>query len=164
MCRWLNLSCSWLRPQARAPCCYRRVAAAMVYGDGMVLRNLIQVVYVQQTLVFHLRIVEEVAFDPSAGGRLARAIAELVDNAADGHELHFERITDQDFIEQRGPGRVVVAVGEARYDRHLPGIDRLGPFRDESLDIGGSADGDKPAAFHRQGLGAACGPWCRPWR
>ena len=118
----------------------------------MFLRHFIQIVHVQQALVFHLRIVKEVALDPSPSRRLLRSRAELVHDAADRHELHLEWITDQHFVEQRGTGRVVVTVGEARHDCHLPGVDRLGFFRDEALDVGRPANGNEAPCFHRKGF------------
>src|SRR5678816_4940674 len=56
-----------------------RVAATVMYDDGMVLRDLIKVVRIERALVLELRVVVEVALDPRARRQLLRFGAELLD-------------------------------------------------------------------------------------
>ena len=66
----------------------------------MILRHLVEVVNVEQAIVLHFGVVEEISLHPGARRRLAGFRAEFVDDAGDGHELHHVRIADQDLVEQ----------------------------------------------------------------
>ena len=118
----------------------------------MVLRHLVEVVDVELAIVLHLGVVEEIALDPRARRRLAGFRAELVDDAGDGHELDHVRIADEDLVEQYVAGRVIVAVDEPGHDRHLLGVERLGPLADERLDVCVAPHRDEPAGLDRERL------------
>jgi len=95
--------------------------------------------------------------DPRArrhGGGLS---LELVDDALDRDELHFERIADQHLVEEGGAAGVVVTIDEAGHDGHLPGVEGLGPFADEPADVGAASDSDEATALQRECLGARRG-------
>ena len=130
----------------------RRVAAAMMHHDRMILRHLVEVVHVQLALVLHLGVVEEIALDPGARRRLLRLRAQLVDDAVDGDELDLEGIADEHVVEQHRAGRVIVAVDE-------PGTtiiclaSKVCVFAGQPLDVGGAADGEEAAGLHRERLG-----------
>ena len=132
----------------------RRVTAAVVDGDRMVLRHLVEVVDVQLAPVLHLGVVEEIAVDPRARRRLARLRAELVDDAADGHELDVERIADEDLVKEDVALEVIVAIGESGDDRHLPGVEPLRARARERRHVPGAADGHEPAGLHRERVGS----------
>ncbi len=76
----------------------RRVAAAVVNGDRMVFRDLVEIVNGELPAILHFGVVEEIALHPVAGRRLGGAGAQLLDDAVDGDHLDFERIADQDFV------------------------------------------------------------------
>ena len=79
----------------------RGMATAMLHGDRMILRHFIEIVHVQLALVFHLRIVEEVALHPCSGRRLLGLRPQFVDDAADRDEFNLERVADDHLVEQR---------------------------------------------------------------
>ena len=101
------------------------MAAAMMDADGMFRRDLVEIVNVELAVVLDLRIVEEVAIDPKARGRLLGFGAELVDDAGDGDELDVVGIADEDFVEQDVAAGVIVAIDESRHDRHLLCVEGL---------------------------------------
>jgi hypothetical protein len=76
------------------------------------------------------------------------------DNSPDGNELDFIRIADDHLVQQRRAGRVIVAVGKSRHNRHAPGVVGLGVLPRERLDLCGTADREESAGFHRERLGA----------
>ena len=128
------------------------MAAAVLDGDGMLLRHLVEIVDVECALVLHLGVVEEIALDPRARRCLPRLRAQLVDDAPDRHELDFVRVADDHFVEQHVAGRMVVAVDEAGHDGHLLRVDRLRVLADQPLDVAGLADRDESARRHSERL------------
>ncbi len=130
----------------------RGVTAAVTDGDRVFARHLIEVVNVERALVLHLGVVEEKSLDPKAWGRLAGFGAELVDDAGDGHELDLVGISDQDLVEQYRARRMIVGIDEPRHDRHLLGVECLGPLADQRLDVFGAPNRDEPAGLDRECL------------
>ena len=124
----------------------------MTDGDRVVARHLVEVVDVEGTLVLHLGVVEEVSLDPKPRRCLAGFRTEFIDDAGDGHELDFVRVSDEDLVEQYRAGCMIVGVNEPRHDRHLLGVECLGPLADERLDVFGAPHGDEPAGLDRECL------------
>src|SRR2546425_7385306 len=112
----------------------RRVAAAVSYNHRMFGRYLVEVVHVDRAFVLELGVVVKVALHPEAWRSLTRFCAELLDDAGYGDEFDFEWITDEDFVEQRGPARVIVAIDKAGHNRHLLRVEGLSAFADEPFD------------------------------
>ncbi len=79
----------------------RRVAAAMVNHDRVVLRHLVEIMNVQFAIVLDLGVVEEIPFDPGPRRCLTGFRAQFVHDAGDRHELHHVGIADQHVVEQR---------------------------------------------------------------
>ena len=137
----------------------RRVAAAMVHRDRVVLRHLIEIVNADQAIVLHLGVVEEVPFHPCARWRLAGLGAELVHDARDGDELDNVGVADDYVVEQHVAGCVIVAVDEPGHDGHLPGVQRLRRF--DRLDVCAAADGGEAAGLDRERFGLRQALRCR---
>ena len=102
---------------------------------------------VEQAIVLHLGVVEEISFDPGARRCLAGSRAEFVDDAVDGHKLDHVGIADQDLVKQYVAGRMIVAVDEPGHDGHLFGVEGLGPLADQGLDVRGATHGGEPAGL-----------------
>ena len=132
---WVRRVLADSRQSERLAVVERCVAAAMTDDDRMLDRHLVEIVNVERALVLHFRVVEEEPFDPRSGRRLPRLCPELLDDAADGDEFDFEGIADEDLEEQDVAARMIVTVGEARHDGHLPGVERPGVLADEASDV-----------------------------
>ncbi len=127
----------------------------MVNRHRVLLRDLVQIMDVEGTLVLDFGVVVEIALDPEARRRLRRTFAELVDDAADGHELDFERIAHQHFVQQGFAFGMVVAIDEPRDDGSLTGVDDLRALAGERLDL--------VVGSHRHEAIAADGNGLSPW-
>jgi hypothetical protein len=101
-------------------------------------------------LSFTLVSSKKYPFHPGSRRRLAGFRAEFFDDAVDGHELDHVGIADQDLVEQDVAGGMIVAVDEPGHDGHLLGVERLGPFADQRLDVRGAPHGEESAALHRE--------------
>src|SRR5438552_9202404 len=121
-----------------------------MHDYGMFRRHEVQVADVERTLILELRVVEEVSLDPRPCRSDASLRAQLLDDAGNGDEFDLEGIADEDFIEERRPTRMAVAVDEARHDRHLLRVERLRAAADESSDVGRAPDGDDAGRLHRE--------------
>jgi hypothetical protein len=130
----------------------RGVAAAMMHLDRVVLRHLVQVVNVEQAIVFHLGVVEEIAFDPGARRCLGSFRAKFGDDTVNRHKLDHVGIADDDVVKQYVAGRMIVAVDEPGHDGHLFGVECLGPFAGERLHPCGGPHGGEPAGLDRERL------------
>src|SRR5947207_15370098 len=97
----------------------------MMNDDRVLGRHEVQVAGVERTLILELRVVEEVPLDPRPCRSDTRLRAQLLDDAGNGNEFDLEGIADEKLVEQRRPTRMVVAVDEARHDRHPLCIERL---------------------------------------
>jgi len=128
------------------------VPAAMMHRHRVILRDLIQVVNIDQPVILHLGVVEEESFNPRSVRRLRGFRAEFFHDARDGDEFNFIRIPDKDFVQQNIAGRVIVAIYEAGYDGHLLGVVRLRPLASKSFDFGGGADRSEAAGAERESL------------
>src|SRR5262249_55358016 len=129
------------------------MAAAMTHDDGMFRRYFVEVGSVEVKLVFHLRVIEEISFDPHTSRRFAGSRAELLDDTGDGDELDLERIADQDFVEQGVARRVIVAIDKAGHDGHLFCIKYLCVFPRERFDLMVASNEDEPAGADRERRG-----------
>ena len=130
----------------------RSVAAAVVDGDWMVLRDLVEIANIELATVLHFRVVEEVAFNPGAGRCLRGAGAELFDDAVDGYELDFEGIPHEHFVEQHGAKGVVVRVDEAGNNSCSLSIHSSHARADQVPNVGIRADGEKSPVLDRESL------------
>jgi hypothetical protein len=128
--------------------------------------HLIEVADVEAAACLDLRVVVEVSLVPRSGRHLTRLRPQLLDDARDGDELDLERVADEDFVEERGPARMIVAVGEPRTIVICFASNGLGALASESLDGGGASDGDEPTAARRERLllSGPRDPSCRPSR
>ena len=105
-------------------------------------------------LVLQLGVVVKVALDPCARRQLLRPCLQLVDDAGDGDEFDFERIADEDFVEQGGAYRMVVAIDEARDDGHAFGVEGLRARAGKRFHGGGCSDASESSTANEEGLGA----------
>ncbi len=108
--------------------------------------------HVQLALVLQFGVVEEVALHPRARRRFTRPGAKLLHDAPNRDEFDLERIADDDLVQQRVTGSVIVAIGKAGHDGHLLRIERLGVLADQSFDVRGASDRDESCALDRKRL------------
>jgi hypothetical protein len=119
----------------------------MVNGDGVIFRDLVQVMNGELPAIFHFGIVKEIALNPIVRRRLRGSGTQLLDNTVNRDHLDFERIADKNFVEQRCSACVVVCFNEAGDDSGALGVPsgRARPY--EVADVGAGADGEKAAVL-----------------
>src|SRR5262249_10283083 len=61
----------------------------------------------------------------------------------------------QDFIKEDWPWRMIVRIDEAGHDRHLPGVERLGPRSNQRPDLFAASDCNEAPGLDRESFG----PW-----
>src|SRR5579871_254733 len=125
------------------------VAAAMMDGDRMILRDLVEIMNIELPVVLHLGVIEEIPLHPDTRRRLACPGTKFVDDAVDGYKLNHIRIADENVIEQRVARCMIVAIDEPRDDGELPGVEGLG-----SLPISAFISAVLPIALKRPALTA----------
>src|SRR5215467_10511821 len=103
--------------------------------------------HIQQTLVLHLGVVEEISLHPSGSRRFPCFSAEFVNDAGNRHELDDIRIADENLIQQHVTRGMIVAINESRNDRHLLGVESLRSLADERLDIFGASNCYEPVTL-----------------
>src|SRR5215510_12996953 len=113
-------------------------------------RHLVEIAHIERAFVLEFGVVVKVSLHPHARGSLTRFCAEFLDDAGNGDEFDFEWIADEDFVEQRGAARVIVAIDEAWHDRHLLRVESLSAFADEPFDFGSASYSDEPTGVDRK--------------
>jgi hypothetical protein len=149
---WILCFFGYPRQFERLAVVERCVPAAMSDDHRVLGRYLVEVMHVERAFVLELGVVVEIALNPEALRGLTRFCAEFLDDAGNGDEFDFEWIADEDFVEQRGAARVIMAVDEAGHDRHLLRIEGLGALPDEPFDVGGAPYSYEPAGVDRKRL------------
>ena len=100
----------------------------------------------------------EISLHPRTCRRCLCTKFELFDDARDAHEFHFERITNQHFVEQRCAARMIVCVDKSRQHGHALCVDDLRAFSSKRSHFGRTSDGHEAARVYRKRLGARkCG-------
>ena len=125
----------------------------MMHHDGMLPRDLVEVVDVELAFVRHLGVVEEVAFHPGAGRGSCGLLPQFFDDAVDGDEFHLERISHQRLIQEYLPFRMIVAVDETRQDRHLLRVEHGCIAARQIADVRVAADGLESSPLDGECLG-----------
>src|SRR5215831_1713751 len=103
--------------------------------DWMILRHLVEVIYVELAIVLNFGVIEEVPVDPKIRRSLRGFRTKLVDDAGDSDKLDLIRIADEDFVKQDVAASVVMAINETGHDRHLLCIETLRAFADETFGL-----------------------------
>lgn len=75
----------------------------MMYRNRMVFRDLIEVTNRKLTPTLHFGVIEEIALNPVARWGLGRTGPQLRYDAVNSDKLYFERIADENLIEEDAP-------------------------------------------------------------
>ena len=127
-----------------------RVPAAMIDDDRMRGGDRVEILPRQRTI--ELGVVEHVAADPEAGGRLGGFGAEI------GLELGRRPDVGVDLEELVDAARMAMRVDEARHDRHLLPVDHLRAWPGQIADVVIRSDGKKASVLDREAVRARqCG-------